>query len=229
MEAGLQQGMAMRALSGWLVIAGIGLLAARPAEAVTIISSTFDVNDEGWTSDPGEAAVTYEATGGNPGGFLRLQDTGPTSYVAYPPAKFKGNLLAYDGGMLTYQVRDLFRSEPPSFVDSGFGRVQLNGGGSNATFDYVHFPPIPAPLNPSFSEWTTYFVPMTPEAWHTTPENWQTVLSDVTIFHVTLNLEDIGLDNFQLAPVPEPSSLLLLGSGLLGLVGIGLQRRKRLS
>ena len=36
-----------------------------------------------------------------------------------------------------------------------------------------------------------------------------------------------GLDNFQAAPVPEPSTILLMGIGLLGLVGYNRKRSKK--
>ena len=106
---------------------------------------------------------------------------------------------------------------PLTSVGSGLGRIQLEGGGSNATFDYAPNPPIP-----STAFWKTYYVSMTAAAWNTTQANWEIVLSDVTNCHIILEPVDgsiVGLDNFAIAPVPEPASLLLLGSGLLGLVG----------
>ncbi len=207
---------------GWSVALGMMLLSARPAAATSIISSTFTVDDEGWTATG--ATVTHEATGGHPGGFLAIADTGSDTFEVYPPAKFKGDLSAFEDGWLTYDVKLLVPTTPLASVGSGFGRIQLEGGGANATFDYAPTPPIPSP-----DFWKTYTVPMTASAWHTTEANWDTVLSDVTNFHIILepnNGDTVGLDNFKLAPVPEPSSLVLLGSGWLGLIG---WRRKRAS
>jgi len=202
-----------------VVIIGLTLFVAFPVSAATIISM-FDVDNEGWTTDSG-GAFTHEASGGNPGGFLRLTDIGSDTYVAFPPSKFLGNLIEFDGGLLSYDILAI----QPTSVGSGFGRIQLNCcGNPNATFDYAGNPPVP-----SSEFWTTYEVPMTASAWNTTQEQWEQVLSDVSFSHITLDLgpgnDIIGFDNFQLAlaPVPEPSSLFLLGGGLLGLMG---RRRK---
>ncbi len=225
------------------VALGVVLLSPRPVAATSAISSTFKANDEGRTVEPGEGAITYEPKGGHPGGFLQIMDTGPSSYVIFSPAKFKGDLSLFNGGLLSYEVKVFPPTPPLTSVGSGFGRIQLGGGGSNATFDYAPNPPVPSP-----KFWKQYSVPMTAEAWHTTDANWDTVLSDVTNFHITLGLENIGFDNFQLKSghrrraalrlssnedlepdsdvIPEPSSLFLLATGLLGLVG---WRRKRAS
>ena len=179
--------------------------------------STFDLNTEGWTATG--ATVSHESTGGNPVGFLRVEDTESDTFELYPPLMFEGNLLDFDGGLITYDL--ILLSVPTTLpltnVGSGLGRIQLEGGGSNATFDYAPNPPIP-----SADFWTTYFVPMTASAWNTTQTNWETVLSNVTNFHIILepvNGSTIGLDNFAVTAVPEPSSLILFGAGLLGLIG----------
>lgn len=202
-----------------LIFCCLFFVSSSPAFATTIIS-TFDVDAEGWTASG--AIVTYEASGGSPGGFLKIIDAKDDTFSAYPPSKFNGNLLQYDGGLLSYDVIVVEPTTPFDSVGSGFGRIQLEGGGSNAIFDYAPNPPIP-----SSQFWKSYYVPMTAEAWGTTQANWETVLSDVTNMHVILepnNWSTVGLDNFKLQLIPEPSSMLLLGISLLG-SGLFVRRR----
>ena len=173
------------------------------------IISTFDVDTEGWTASG--ASVMYESTGGNPNGFLSITDNAPDTATAIAPAKFNGNLLAFDGGLLSYDFIVLDPTTPLSSVGSGFGRIQMNGGGSNATFSYID-PPIP-----STQFWKAYYVPLTAQAWNTTQENWEKVLSDVQHLDIIIQAGNtVGIDNFQVAAIPEPSSMLLLGIGLTG-------------
>lgn len=188
------------------------------------VGSTFDFNAEGWVAESGEGLITYQSGGGNPGGFLNIQDVGPGSYVIYAPSKFKGDLSQFDGGMLSYDILQIVPQYNFSEVGSGFGRIQLEGNGVNATFDYAPYPPVP-----SFESWKTYYVLMTAQAWQTTPEIWELLLADVENFYITLDLvpgaDTIGFDNFKMTNevVPEPMTLALFG---LGLVGV-LARRKR--
>lgn len=175
-----------------------------------LIISTFDVDDEGWTASG--ASVMHENIGGNPGGFLSITDTADDTAAAIPPSKFRGNLLEFDGGLLSYDFIVLEPTTPLTSVGSGFGRIQMNGGGSNATFDYAPDPPIP-----STQFWKAYHVPLTAEAWNTTQENWEMVLFDVNHLDIIIQAgTTVGLDNFRVAPVPEPATAFLFSSGLVG-------------
>jgi hypothetical protein len=73
------------------------------------ISSTFDTGAEGWNAvDPtGDYTASWQSTGGNPGGFLLGTETNPLGGTGYfiAPSKFLGNLSAYAGGTLTYDLK----------------------------------------------------------------------------------------------------------------------------
>ena len=210
-----------------LIVVSLVLGFTTPASSSTIFS-LFSSGDEGWTASG--ATVTRVSQGGNQGGYLRVEDNRDDTFSLFAPAKFYGDLLKYDGGLLTYDVL-LINPTTIGNIGSGFGRIQLLGGGSNATFDYA-----PNPSVPSADFWKQYQVPLTAGAWNTTQENWETVLSGVTTLDIILEPtgnSTVGLDNFKFQnPVPpghtvvnpEPATFLLLGSGLLGAFA---RRRKR--
>ena len=189
----------------WLIILSVILLPARPVFAASTVSSTFDVDADGWTATPGAATVAHEASGGNPGGFLSSTDTDPTTPVVIAPAKFLGDLSAYDGGVLSYDMKVLDPTTPVTSVGDGLGRVQINGGGSNATFIYLPSPPFPSP-----DAWRRFVVPLTAAAFNTTQANWEQVLSNATHLDVIIQHgTKVGMDNVTLTPAPDLSNLIV--------------------
>lgn len=55
------------------------------AQIMVPVSSSFDADAHGWTGDnPGE--FFFEATGGNPDGFLHFDDIAPAGGVAIAPS-----------------------------------------------------------------------------------------------------------------------------------------------
>jgi len=208
--------MAMRS---WLAPFGVAALIVSQAEAGTIIS-TFDMDAEGWTANPGEGSLAFFDAGGNPGGHIRITDIGvgsvPFGSGAFAGPAFLGDLSSFDGGALSLDM-NTFAGSGGTFAS--FGEIQLSGGGNTAFFDIA----VSAPVG-----WQSFSAPLTAAVWGKTQMEWEAILANVTSIGVPTDAFDgadtIGIDNFAVTmpstPTPEPTVLALAaaGLGLLGLV-----------
>ena len=202
------------------------------------IISTFDTDDEGWAvvEFPGPPygalastpfAPDYLASGGNPGGAISSTDLDATLFLFSAPSSYLGDMEQFYGGILSYDLR---------FVDGAVGPgayhpdVVLWGNGQVLTIDAYADPATQTGL------WNTYLVPLTADAgWHfddlfgdlASESEIREVLANLTGLYIRGDYwngyDQTDLDNPQLSAVPIPEALLLLGSGLIGLLGI---RRK---
>ncbi len=213
----MEVGKGLRAV----VIAGVcfaspGLLSAN------LVISTFDTDMDGWTSDsPGE--VTWEAAGGNPGGFLLFDDGGESGCDLIAPDKFLGDWSSLDGtGTIEYDHKV----------------VSVGGGGHFIPYYvYLHSPNSHAiwtgdtPTGPT--DWVHVVVPIEESQWVVDRGTWDELLSNVTKLFIKIELFDndganydefAGVDNVAL--VPAPGAVVL---GTIGLCAVGgyIRRRRR--
>lgn len=196
------------------------LLAASPVTATTI-QSTFDSDTGGWVAasvdgDTGQvnyiANVIYNSTGGNPGGFISINDLDADSTFLGAPSPFLGDISFAYGGTFQFDHIDLTTAPGGTpLLDTPVGLV-----GNNRVLVFI------APL--AETTWQTRIVPMQEDAgwvdfFTGTPVSqaeFLGVLSDVELLGMQaetrrLFFEDlVGLDNVILTDVPEPSSLILL-------------------
>jgi alkaline phosphatase D len=130
------------------------------------IVSTFDTDVMGWSFNGIETSETpvfieptadysyWDATGGNPGGALsRMDDIGITDYFRASPA-FNGDLSAYYGGTLAFDIRDSSADAPFDdaliLLQSGTNVWRYDGGPA-VTTDWASFS---VPLDASAPGWT---------------------------------------------------------------------------
>lgn len=137
------------ALAGALAL-GSSITAAPP------IVSTFSMNAEGWTIADlncsnytqiiGGGTISWIASGGAPGGFLRSTDPTGNCYSYESPSVFEGDKSAYLGGALRWRIRTNVADWLPGSV------LILIGGGNVLVAD------VPQPTT---NTWLGYSVPLT--------------------------------------------------------------------
>ena len=173
-----------------------------------VIESTFDTDDEGWTGY--NLAVSFTSTGGNPGGYLQVSDEPFESY-AIAPSKFSGNLTQYNGGTISY---DFIKIDGKGGQSAGHGgEVTIEGtNGSLAVID-MH------DEDPAVGTWNSASLPFAFSSSDRIETDWLAILADVKEIRMVADLTDAGndvagIDNFAIAPVPEPSPLALMLTGI---------------
>jgi hypothetical protein len=153
-------------------------------EVCAQVTSNFSINDESWTeSDINNLTpqtVNYNATGGNPGGYISVMFPGGQPGYWNAPAKFLGDQCLSSYGLnLKF---DLQFSSITSLQHSGNGDVILKSG---STSILINLPSFPA-LAPS---WTSYTIKLDDTAgWKygsiggavATADQIKTVLSNLT-------------------------------------------------
>ncbi|MFT7594457.1 MAG: hypothetical protein ACI8R4_001778 [Paracoccaceae bacterium] len=144
------------------------------------VKSGFDADTEGWSFIADVKEFTWEAVGGNPGGYLEAVDftTGQVWYFV-APAIYLGNKSAYAGGTLQF---DLKQSGTGSQFDED--DVVLAGGGLTIVLNTASNPGV---------DWTHYSVDLdTASDWRigtttgevATQAQINTVLGDLTALHI---------------------------------------------
>ena len=212
-----------------LLISVMICTAATPSFASTI-SSTFDTDAEGWTANAPEGALVHVASGGNPGGHIRVTDTGGggvngfASGAFFGPA-FSGDLRAFDGGTLSIDMN-------ATVVGGGnfdsFGWILLFGPGDAMPDDQTPEAVADiAPQPPRSPTWVTFTMTFDAATFGLSQLDWKDLLSDIERIGIATDAFDgndtIGIDNVVLsapaaAVVPLPASgwLVLLGVALMG-------------
>lgn len=184
--------------------------AASPASAIV---STFDADVEGWTIT--NATAMHVPAGGNPGGYLFFDNPETTISNIVAPAKFLGDLRAFDGGMFSFDG-NLLQQIAPDFA--AYGTVSLSGPSDSVSLDIV-------PDQPPVGVWVHYSVDLTAATWGRSQMAWEDLLSNVTSLQITIEAvfggEMNGVDNIAITPEPAAACLLAGGAMLIG------RRRRR--
>ncbi|MBM4384324.1 MAG: hypothetical protein FJ091_13290 [Deltaproteobacteria bacterium] len=198
-------------------------LAVAPGFAsATTITSDFQVDTDGWTHT---GASVFQQLVAGPNGFLYIDNSeGPITYI-FAPAKFLGDLSAFDGGTVSFDGNQLSITAPPwTSAGEDYGHLTISGPGGSATLDLL-----PAPGQPT-ATWTTYSATLSAAAFGKTQQEWDAILADVTSIRLSVEAvfggEVEGIDNFTLRSVPEPS-FLALATVAAGALAAARQRKRR--
>ena len=193
------------------------LCLAGAVQAAPVLYSGFNASPEGWTKVAEQTtSISHAVSGGNPGGYARNSDQGPTAGDILAPSAWLGDWRGYNGGLLSWDFR-IFS------LGVNDGRIfpvtaTITGPGGTAVFDSGIVPTVAA-------GWFTVTAPVLAERWTVTAGSWTGALANVQefklliepVFSTNFPGEVSGIDNVMLSPVPAPPTALMLGFGLLAL------------
>lgn len=183
------------------------------------IAEDFSAGAQGWTASNG-GALSYQASGGNAGGFLQIADSSSDDFLIVAPTAILGNWSGLLGGTLSFDARNINGDSPDWSL---FGELTLSGAAGSVSLDMV------APnLPPADGQWHHYSVQLTVANFGAQLPAVLAQLNGLTIkgeYHNGVS-EVLGFDNFSVSAVPEPSQALLLSLGLLGVAPLLRRRRK---
>jgi hypothetical protein len=212
------------------IFASAALVASGAHGAANVVSaaSSFDGSLDGWTRVAGQTAnIEYASQGGNPGGYLRSTDRGPTLGEIIAPGKFLGSWEALDGkGTLSWSFR-LFDAGPNAGTFTTVS-AWISGPGGAAVFDTGVVPTVN-------DGWINFKADIRTDAWKINSGSWLPLLQNVTelklqvetVLSTSLPGEVSGIDNVSISPVPESSTLALFVSGLGIVAAIRISARSK--
>lgn len=202
-----------RLLAG--LCAGILSLSAQAA-----IHFSFDDGEQSWSVING-GNLTWQASGGNPNGYLEISDANDGDFLVNAPVSSLGDWSAYLNGTLRFDAKNI---DGATADWGGFGLVTITGTAGSVSLDIVPgAEPVPG------AGWKTYSVVLGTAAWGA---NLPAILANVTQFTIEPEFhagqpELVGVDNISISAVPEPEAfaLLLAGLGVVGWTTRGRHRR----
>lgn len=183
-----------------------------------VISSRFDSDLEGWTTND-SGSFSQVATGGNPGGFLWLDNSELSIAQIQAPTKFLGDLSAYIGGKISFDGNllgrggNFFNGPDHGYLDFGYVRI------SSPTIA-VQIDLSPNGVTAPYQEWQTYSAVLDGDTWGVSDTDFGILMADVTAVSIVVESlfgsEVQGVDNVEITTVPEPSTCMLLVIFLIG-------------
>jgi hypothetical protein len=208
--------------------------------------SSFDFGSDGWTTiDVGNSTyfngvtpIEWINSGGNPNGYVSGEDipqAGDTWFFRSPSgpnSNWGGDWTSYTGGSLSWDIiiTSFWDEVEPPFLVKGALIIDAPGTGDFLRSNFIS--------EIGVNSWTHFEITII-------SENFE-VIGNKTFEEILSNVDKIlikgeygngpdssGIDNVTLEhahpvnPVPEPSTIFLLGSGLIGLTGYGRRKLKK--
>ena len=192
-----------------LLLVPAGLL----AQVVPVIASRFDSGTtEGWTATS-TAAFSGSPTGGNPGGYLYVDNSEVLVCYLIAPAEFRGDLRSYVGGSLSFDGFMIGRGGIYWNSPENYGHVWLSNGSLQMVVDLE-------PGMPSTTGYRSYSVPLLAADWGVPQPTFDAVISHVTELRISVEAlygaEVHAIDNIVIAPCPAPATAQSLGPACTG-------------
>ena len=182
-------------------------LQSRPSESLHNDLSSLQGKRIGFESSVSEWKLTdngsqtqprHFPTGGNPGGWLQLQDVQAGRMAVVFPKTWIGDLSGFLGGVVSFDARTVNAQSGAAHKD--FGLVEITGAGRTVSADAAG----PGQVVPG-SDWERYQLRLSHETFRVEPRLWAEILSDVQRVLIRVEgfsnaSEVMGLDNVSLTP-----------------------------